>query len=272
MSRTLPTLGALGALAIAVSLGFWNAEATPEQPVLKAAGESRAAQTLQIAAGGNLDRPVVVELFTSQGCNSCPPADALLGELARDPGVLALSFHVDYWDYIGWKDPFGSAQHTERQRDYMSSLGLRYVYTPQMVIDGRHDAVGSNRRAVTRAITESKETAPAVSVDLTGENGGEVRLSAGTAPEGGATVWLVTFDDAHKTEVPRGENRGRNLANYNVVRELRPLGTWTGEAKTYPLDFATAREKGRGGCGIIVQQGRGGPIIGAAMFDLDIAS
>lgn len=272
MSRSLATLGALGALAIAASLGFWAAEATPEPWGLKTAGESRAVQALQIAAEDSSDRPVVVELFTSQGCSSCPPADALLGELARESDVLALSFHVDYWDYIGWKDPFASPQHTERQRDYVAKLGRRYVYTPQMVIDGRHDAVGSNHRAVTQAIEESSKTAPTVAVDLTGENGGEVRLSAGKAPAGGATVWLVTFDDSHSTQVARGENGGRQLTNYNVVRELRPLGTWTGEAETYPLDFATAREKGRNGCAILVQQGRGGPIIGAAMFDLDSAS
>jgi len=225
----------------------------------------------QTATAGD-SRPVVVELFTSQGCSSCPPADELLAELAKDPGVLALSFHVDYWDYIGWKDPFAAAQFTERQRDYAAKLGLRYVYTPQIVIDGRHDVVGSKRRQVTDAIEEASRSAPVVKVTLEAENGGRALLSAGAAPEGGATVWLVTFDDAHRTEVARGENGGRQLANFNVVRELRPLGTWTGEAETYPLDFATARENGHGGCAVLVQQGRGGPIIGAAMIDLDTAS
>ena len=188
---------------------------------------------------------------------------------ARLPGILALSFHVDYWDYIGWKDPFASSQFTQRQREYREKLGLRYVYTPQMVIDGRYDAVGSNRRAVTRAITESAETPPLVTVSLLSEDGGKAVLSAGTAPQGGAVVWLVTFDDTHRTEVAHGENGGRQLANFNVVRDLQALGNWTGEAKTFALDLAAARAKGRGGCGVIVQQGRGGPIIGAAMIDLD---
>jgi hypothetical protein len=264
MARQTSFSGAVGAaaLALAAGLALWIAEPSIES---RAAGGAQ--QPLQLAQAG--ERPVVVELFTSQGCSSCPPADALLGELAGQPGVLALSFHVDYWDYIGWKDPFAAAQYTERQRDYAAKLGLRYVYTPQIVVNGRHDVVGSKRRAVTRAIEQSGRGKPAVTVTLDDTDGGQVRLSAGDAPAGGATVWLVTFDDSHRTEVARGENRGRALTNSNVVRELTPLGSWTGEAKTFPLDLPAARAKGRGGCAVIVQQGRGGPILGAAMIDLD---
>jgi hypothetical protein len=252
------------ALAAATGLALWVAEPARES---RAAAED--SQPLQLAEGTGVQRPVVVELYTSQGCSSCPPADALLGELAKQPGVLALSFHVDYWDYIGWKDPFAAAQYTERQRDYAARLGLRYIYTPQIVVDGLHDVVGSKRRAVTGAIEEAAKTEPAVSVTLEETDGGRVRLSAGTAPAGGATVWLVTFDDSHKTQVARGENSGRALVNSNVVRELTTLGTWTGEEKSFPLDLAAARAEGRGGCAVIVQQGRGGPVIGAAMIDLD---
>jgi hypothetical protein len=214
-------------------------------------------------------RPVVVELFTSQGCSSCPPADELLAELAKDPGVLALSFHVDYWDYIGWKDPFAAAQYTERQRDYAAALGLRYVYTPQMVIDGRHDVVGSKRREVTQAIEKASATAAVVDVTLEPADGGRAVLSAGAPPTEEAVIWLITFDDGHDTPVTSGENRGRGLHNSNVVRDLRPLGTWSGAAKTYAVDFAKAKAEGRGGCAVIVQQGRGGPIVGAAVYDLD---
>ncbi len=265
-SRRSPALSVLSALALAAAAGLalWVAEPARES---RAAAED--SQPLQLAEGMGAKRPVVVELYTSQGCSSCPPADELLGELAGQPGVLALSFHVDYWDYIGWKDPFAAAQYTERQRDYAAKLGLRYIYTPQIVVDGRHDVVGSKRRAVTRAIEESAKTEPAVTVTLEDADGGRVRLSAGTAPAGGATVWLVTFDDSHKTQVARGENSGRALTNSNVVREMTALGTWTGEEKTFPLDLAAARAEGRGGCGVIVQQGRGGPVIGAAMIDLD---
>jgi len=264
----LATLCAAGALALFAGVGFWAVEAAP------GSGSAASAKPvpLQLAADPEAERPVVVELFTSQGCSSCPPADAVLGELAHQPGVLALSFHVDYWDYIGWKDPFASAQYTDRQRDYAATLGLRYVYTPQIVVDGRHDIVGSHRREVTRAIEQSGETAPVVEVALEAAEGGRAMLSSGAAPSGGATVWLVTFDDNHSTPVARGENRGRDLRNSNVVRELTALGTWNGEAKSFPLDFAKARSEGRGGCAVIVQDGRGGPVLGAAVFDLDGAS
>ena len=264
--KTSSVLSALSAMALVAGLALWASGSTPGSRA-SAAGKDSA--PLQLVASPGEGRPVVVELFTSQGCSSCPPADALLDELARQPGVLALSFHVDYWDYIGWKDPFAAAQYTERQRDYAAKLGLRYVYTPQMVIDGRHDAVGSNRGEVTRAIQQSAKTAPAVTVSLDATEGGRATLSAGQAPSGGATVWLVTFDDGHDTPVARGENRGRDLHNSNVVRELRALGSWTGEARTFPLDFQAARAEGRGGCAVIVQQGRGGPVLGAAVFDLD---
>jgi hypothetical protein len=255
MNRKLSTFGALGAVFLAAGLGLWAVRATAESH----------------AAGGTDSRPVVVELFTSQGCSSCPPADALLSELTGRPDLLALSFHIDYWDYIGWKDPFASAQYTGRQRDYAAKLGLRYVYTPQMVIDGRHDAVGSNRRAVTRAIEKAAAAAaePAVTVTLAPEDGGRAILSPGEAPPGGATVWLVTFDDGHDTQVARGENRGRALHNSNVVRELTALGTWRGEAQSFALDLPAARAAGRGGCAVIVQDGRGGPVLGAAKVDLD---
>ncbi|MGF1628918.1 MAG: DUF1223 domain-containing protein [Kiloniellaceae bacterium] len=266
MNPKTSILSALGATALVAGLAFWAAGSMPESRA-SAKGESSAPLQLAVEPGSN--RLVVVELFTSQGCSSCPPADALLDELAKQSGVLALSFHVDYWDYIGWKDPFASAQHTERQRDYAAKLGLRYVYTPQIVVDGRHDAVGSNRREVTRAIQQATETAPVVVVTLDAAEGGRALLSAGQPPSGEATVWLITFDDGHDTPVARGENRGRDLHNTNVVRELHALGTWSGKAKTFPLDFQSARAKGRGGCAVIVQQGRGGPVLGAALFDLD---
>lgn len=243
-------------------------------PSIRAVGLALALATGLIAAmpeyaQAGETRPVVVELYTSQGCSSCPPADALLAELARDPGVLALSFHVDYWDYIGWKDPFAAAAYTQRQRDYAATLGLRYVYTPQMVIDGKHDVVGSNRSAVMKAIERARTSAPQVAVSLDSTEGGRAVLSAGAAPAEAATVWLIAFDDGHDTEVARGENRGRALHNSNVVRELTELGRWSGEAETFALDFAKAKAEGRGGCAVIVQQGSGGPIIGAAVYDLD---
>ena len=219
------------------------------------------------------ERPLtVVELFTSQGCSSCPPADAFLGELAGRDDVLALSFHVDYWDYIGWKDPFASAEHTRRQRDYSRKLGLRYVYTPQMVIQGAAHVTGSDRSAVLDRIEKNRALAP-LPVELRQGDDGAVRLSIADAPGKGAAeeaaVWLVVFDREHLTPVRRGENRGRKLRNYNVVRQLSRVATWRGKA----LDMAvTVPEMVPGGgqaCAVLVQSKETGRILGAAALSLD---
>ena len=212
--------------------------------------------------------PVVVELFTSQGCSSCPPAEAFLNELADEEGIIALELHVDYWDYIGWEDPFASPRNTKRQRDYARELELRYVYTPQMVIDGRHNVVGSNRQQVRSAIGRSTLRGKPLAVTFSDEDGGRIVIPEGPAPEGGATVWLAIYDGLHETEVKRGENRGKALKNRNVVRELEELAVWTGERLEIPVDLARAAALGRDGCAILVQQGRTGPIIGAAAMPL----
>jgi hypothetical protein len=213
--------------------------------------------------------PVVVELFTSQGCNSCPPADEFLGELAERPGVIALSMHVDYWDYIGWKDPYASPQSTARQRDYVKRLGLRYVYTPQMVIDGHADVAGLRRDEVLKTIEEAAEGRKALQVRFERADGGKIIVPAGHAPEGGAAVWLAVYDRSHETRVPRGENAGRKLRNYNVVRELSRIGTWRGARLEIPFDMTAAAAQGRDGCAVIVQQGPAGPVLGAAAVPLE---
>ncbi|WP_299614937.1 thioredoxin family protein [Pelagibius sp.] len=260
---------AFGAIALALGIAAWAGQGITQNTSFFDRSEA-ADQPLQLAQDIGGDRPVVVELFTSQGCSSCPPADALLDELADQPGLLALSFHVDYWDYIGWKDPFASAAHTQRQRDYARSLGLRYVYTPQIVIDGRSHVVGSHRREVATEIRRAAQHPSAVEVKLVPEgSGGKITLSAGQAPAEGATVYLVMFDDDHDTDVARGENRGRSIHNANVVREYRTLGQWSGAAMEFPIDIAAARSEGRGGCAVIVQQGTSGPVLGAAILDLD---
>ncbi len=211
---------------------------------------------------------MVVELFTSQGCSSCPPADDFLGELAGRAGVLALSFHVDYWNYIGWEDPFSSAEATQRQRAYGRALGLRVVYTPQMVIDGRWDAVGSNRGAVEQAIAAAGAAAH-VAPEFAGDaaSGYRVRLPE-TALEAPARLWLVLFDSSHETKVARGENSGRTIENRNVVRGIVDLGAWDGGAVELPLDLAPDATAGRDGCAVIVQQDESGPVLGAAVMAL----
>ena len=222
------------------------------------------------AAGRAQDKAaVVVELFTSEGCSSCPPADALLGELAQRPDVVPLAFHVDYWDYIGWKDPYASPASTQRQHDYAAALGLHMVYTPQMVVDGRTDVVGSERGDVETAIGKAA-AGPKLAISIEKDAGGGYRvvIPAAAPPAGGpATVWLALFDSARETSVKRGENGGRTLKEYNIVREWRQIGSWDGSALSLPL--AMTAKPDQDGCAIIVQAGPVGPILGAALMKLD---
>ena len=213
--------------------------------------------------------PVVVELYTSQGCSSCPPADAFLGELAMWPGVIALAFHVDYWDYIGWKDPFAKPAFTQRQKSYQRPFSSRYVYTPQMIVDGRAHVVGSHRGKVKNLIAEARNRQKAVEVSFEEQDGGRVVIPAGEAPKGGADIWLVVYDEEHETEVARGENAGRALKDYNVVRELQHLGHWKGDAMTIPLQLDAAAERGRAGCAVIVQHRDTKEVLGAGLMRVE---
>jgi hypothetical protein len=174
---------------------------------------------LPVQAG---ERPIVVELFTSEGCSSCPPADALLAELAGRPDVLALSFHVDYWDRLGWKDPFSSREATERQNRYATLLDLATVYTPQIVIDGRWQAVGSDRADVERALGRARRDRQDVLVSLALDHGQAwVKVDAGS--DGAVAILLIGFDRRHVTAVKRGENSGRTLAHVDVVRGIEEI-------------------------------------------------
>lgn len=212
--------------------------------------------------------PVVVELFTSQGCSSCPPADRYLGQLAKRDDVIALSWHVDYWDYIGWKDKFASKETTARQRAYGRALGQRFIYTPEIVVDGR--AHSSSPTRVSQYLEGARKT-PKLKVTLGKTAAGAHQVSLpGTDFKGKASVLLVFFDNKHVTKITRGENGGRELAYYNVVRDFRVIGTYDGTAATYPIEVAAAEAAGRGGCAIIVQEGRAGPVIGAAKMSLSV--
>jgi hypothetical protein len=225
------------------------------------------ATTTQAESTNSGQTPVVVELFTSQGCSSCPPADAFLGELVGEGNVLALAYHVDYWDYIGWKDPFASPEFTQRQHDYKRSLGTRMIYTPQMVVDGQIDVVGSHRAAVRSAIVQSAARVKfPISIDADGSGELLARLPAtADAIAEDAVVWLIRFDGKHETAIKRGENSGATLTDYNVVRDMRQLGEWTGQAIDLPLGIRKD-ELGTGGCAVIVQNGPTGPVIGAAVI------
>ncbi len=232
---------------------------------LPAAAEKSPEKPLGNPGGAPL---TVVELFTSQGCSSCPPADAFLGELAKRDDLLALSVHVDYWDYIGWKDPFASASNTQRQRDYASNFRLRYVYTPQMVIQGAFHATGSDRAKVLASI---EKAAKAKRVPVTFERKqGKIHVAipgAHTTDE--AAVWLALFDRKHETAIRRGENGGRTLRYYNVVRKMVRIGTWSGQEMKIPTGITGEMAAGRDSCGVILQSLKTGRILGAAKIDLN---
>ncbi|MGU3539151.1 DUF1223 domain-containing protein [Methylobacterium sp. A54F] len=174
-------------------------------------------------------RPVVVELFTSQGCSSCPPAEALLGEMAGRSDLLPLGFHVTYWNRLGWRDTASFEGATERQAAYARRLGDGN-FTPQLVVDGRHSLVGSRRAEAEAALARARAEAraEAATVALTRQDGRVgIRIGAGRGP---AEILLVGFDRSVRTAVARGENGGRTIAQANVVRSLRSLGTWAGAA------------------------------------------
>jgi len=174
------------------------------------------------ALQGGEPEPIVVELFTSQGCSSCPPADRLLAELAERDDVLALSFHVDYWDYLGWPDPYADAAFTQRQRSYDRALGSR-TYTPQMIVDGEAEFVGSDRAKAQRAIRSAseKETRTRLTVDIPDWKPDRVRIAyALEDPPDKAIVNLAVVQQSTDNQVNAGENRGRRLTHRNVVRSF----------------------------------------------------
>ena len=197
------------------------------------------------AADPEPSHPVVVELFTSQGCSSCPPADAYLGELAQQDGVVALGWHVSYWDYIGWKDPFATEAFTQRQRDYSRFMGERMVYTPQIVVDGETHAVGSDRDAVQRLIATARTTAK-VAIAVTPKDGGWT-VAVGAGPEEPSDLLWVRYLPESSNPVRAGENRGRELRNFNIVRAATRLGEWRGATETFaaPADDAEAAARFR---------------------------
>jgi hypothetical protein len=212
--------------------------------------------------------PVVVELFTSQGCSSCPPADEYLGELSGRNDVIPLAFHVDYWNYIGWVDPYATKEMTQRQKDYARTLNQRYVYTPEMVVNGAAHEVGSDRHGVGKLIDAARKTAKeGPSLDVTLGDDGKIHTRVGAGPAAGAaTVWLIKFDRKHTTSVARGENEGRTLADYQVVRSFRELGAWTGAPVEFAYSAKDPDDPGDGGCAVLVQRDGTGPIIAAAML------
>jgi hypothetical protein len=212
--------------------------------------------------------PVVLELFTSQGCSSCPPADALLKQLVTDdPSLLALSFHVHYWDNLGWKDPYSSEINTERQRGYASAMNSRQVFTPQLIVNGMTSVVGSDERAVENAIATAKARQPEAEISIAPSADGHDLVvsipSKANAPIATADVWEVRFNRYAKTKVSAGENGGRQLENINNVTSIKHLGMWPQGNSRYkiPLDSPIGQN-----IAIIVQTLNAGPILEAATY------
>ncbi len=215
------------------------------------------------------DAVTVLELFTSQGCSSCPPADRLLGEFAKRPSVLALTYPVDYWDYLGWKDTLASPANSDRQRAYAEGRGDRSIYTPQLVVNGEAHVVGSNKQAIEQAI----KAAPTLPVSVALEKSGD-HVDAtvdGTLPSGTsmATVYFVFIDDRETVPIPRGENTGRTITYTNVVRSVRAVGMWDGGHALYRLPMSELTKAKADRCAALVQiehDGRPGTILGAGVM------
>ena len=207
------------------------------------------------APAGADPRPVVVELFTSQGCSSCPPADALLGELAKKSDVLALGFHISYWDGLGWKDPLSSPSSTERQKTYARRFSDGRVYTPQIVVDGASEMVGSDREAVLDALRGARPAA--IAPVRFADDRRSVAIGGGA---GKGEVVLVRFVQRRTTHVGAGENTGRVADDFNGVRSLTTLGPWDGSSLSFPIEPPAAGE----GLAVLVQAADG-HMLGAAL-------
>jgi hypothetical protein len=213
----------------------------------------------------------VIELFTSQGCNSCPPADRLAGDLARVPGTVVISLPVDYWDYLGWKDSLASPAFTARQKAYSKARGDMQVYTPQVVVDGLAHAVGSEEGAIDAIAAATPGPRVAISETVDGDH---LRIEVAPSKEAGkgAKVWLVPIVSSARVAIGRGENAGETVTYTNVARELRSLGEWNGTAWKFDVPAADIRKLGADGAAILLQSDAGGlpgPILGAALAKLD---
>ena len=217
----------------------------------------------------------VVELFTSQGCSSCPPADKLLGDLAKDPTVVALSLAIDYWDYLGWKDTLALAGHSSRQKAYSHVRGDRDVYTPQAVINGSLQALGSDREAIEHAIAQSRHEPGTLSlpVHMSVVNGRlTVTAPAASGDAADAEVWLCPLMKSVAVSIGRGENSGHTYTYHNVVRRWVKLGAWHGKAESWSIPVADIKTDGVDGAAVLIQDGATAApsqIVGAAMISLD---
>ena len=217
----------------------------------------------------------VVELFTSQGCSSCPPADKVLGELAKDPSVIALSLPIDYWDYLGWKDTLADSRFSARQKAYSHMRGDRDVYTPQVIVNGAAHVIGSDRARIEGAIKDTNKTDKVMSVPVTMSlSGKQLTVSVAAGKEGAPAqgeVWLCSISKSVPISIGRGENRGREIVYHNVVRNLLKVGDWNGGPESWTVPLDSVMRDGIDAAAVLVQDGnrdKPGPMLGAAFTPL----
>jgi hypothetical protein len=218
----------------------------------------------------------VVELFTSQGCSSCPPADKVIGELAKDPSVIALSMPIDYWDYLGWKDTLADARFSARQQAYSRVRGDRGVYTPQVVVNGSAHLVGSDRAGIEDAIGDTRKADGVMSVPVSMALAGK-QITVSVAASGKAPaamhgeIWICSISKEVSIAIGRGENRGREVTYHNVVRNLLKVGDWNGSAGSWTVPLENISREGVDAAAVYVQDGnrdKPGPMLGAAYTSL----
>ena len=243
---------------------------------------SRWSGTLGVCAIVAIIRPAtaepraVVELFTSQGCSSCPPADKVVGELAKDPSVIALSMPIDYWDYLGWKDTLADARFSARQKAYSQVRGDRDVYTPQVIVNGSAPVIGSDRAGIEEAIGATRKTDGVMSVPVSmTPSGKQIMVSVAASNKLPAAmhgeIWICSISKAVPISIGRGENGGRELTYYNVVRNLVKVGDWNGSPGSWTVPLESISREGVDGAAVFVQDGsrdRPGSMLGAAYTSL----
>jgi hypothetical protein len=222
------------------------------------------------------DPRAVVELFTSQGCSSCPPADRILGDLADDPSVIALSLPIDYWDYLGWKDTLADSRFSARQKAYSRARGDREVYTPQAIVNGSAHVIGSDLPSIESAIGTTAKEDGVMSVPVTMTQAGKlltvsIAASAKNSAVTHGEVWICSISKEVPILISRGENSGREIIYHNVVRNLMKVGDWSGGSGSWTVPIESVVREGADGAVVYLQDGsrdKPGPMLGAAYTSL----
>jgi hypothetical protein len=228
-----------------------------------------------VVCPADADPRAVVELFTSQGCSSCPPADKIIGELSDDPSIIAMSMPIDYWDYLGWKDTLADSRFSARQRAYSRMRGDREVYTPQVVVNGEAHVIGSDRAGIESAIDKTANGSSVMSVPVTMSLAGkQINVSVAASQQPAAShgeVWICSIAKSVPISIGRGENRGQRITYHNVVRNLLKVGDWNGSPESWTVPLENLMRDGVDGAVVYVQDGsrdKPGPMLGAAFTSL----